>query len=340
LLGWSNAWRLAICALGIHAVFGVYAMLQEFLTAHYFDGEIFSFPLFLIAANRTAGAVLSLAILAIQRSPIITRDMRLVAYPAATDLLATISQYQALYLVLFPVQSLLKSLKVIPVMLCGRLFRNRSYGAVDYIEGALITVLVGLFVWAFGIRPAGPSHHPASEPGMVALTFVLIAVYVLADSLTSNVEDWVFQKTQIDPGQQMLGMELFSGIAAWVILSVNGGAGQAFAFLHAHQEAWQYVGFLALASAFGTYTCIVTVRIFGPAVLALLMVSRQIMSIVLSMFVFKHHVDLVAALTLAAVSLLILSASIRRATADGAAPRRDAGEAGVAAVNLAGAKAL
>lgn len=308
--------QLLICAVALHVLLCIYAVTQEFMAVHTWDGQIFEFPIFMITMNRTVGAIFALIVLKIQRLPALADDLHYTLLPAVPNFLATVPQYKALYFVFFPAQTLMKSLKVIPVMLCGEWMRTRSYSRLDYVEGFIITVLVGFFVWDFQLHKGNLSQDVAEgEKGLLTFGAILMVAYVVMDSLTSNLEDYVYQRCRIDPAQQMLGMELFSGAVALVILLATGEAWQGFGFLLTHPQAWMYLGILAVSAACGTYACTLTVRVFGPAVFTLLMTSRQVLSLVISVVAFNHTVDWLCCLCLVVVSLLTLTASLRRVVA-------------------------
>jgi len=314
----SQPARLAMCAAAIHLIFCFYTMLQEFLTTHTFDAHIFKFPVFLIAVNRTAGAAVGLLIIKLQGLSAMDPQMKLTTWPAITNFVAQVAQYQAMFMVPFPVHILMKSAKVLPAMFLGRVLGNRAYSLLDYIEGFVISALVALFAYHVQHEREDSSSLFSLDdapPGHLVLGAVVMVLYVVMDALTSNLEDYVYQRTNLDPSQQMLGVELGSGFLAWATVVAIGEARAAIAFLLVHDSAWQYIALLAFASAFGTYACTLTVRLFGPAVLTLLMVSRQIFSLILSMVFFQHQVDTLNALCLGTVSLLIFSASLRRTTA-------------------------
>merc|ERR1719188_1795109 len=109
-------------------------------------------------------------------------------------------------------------------------------------------------------------------------------------------------------------MEMLSGATSWLLLLMTGELQRALNLLGMDKQAWAYILLLAFTSAFGTYACTVTVRLFGPAVFTLLMTSRQVLSLVISVIVFQHTVDWLSCLCLVSVCLLILTASLRRAS--------------------------
>lgn len=315
--GIAAYYPLFICAMGIHILYCFYSVVQEFLATHTFEGRIFEFPMFVIAVNHTCGSLFAVAQLKLHKQPVYKHGLYLTALPAITVLVATYFQHKALYFIYFPAQTLMKTLKLIPVMLVGRLLKNRTYTWLDYLEGALISALVFYFVW--DVQFVG-SSLTSSEISTATVGVLMMVGYVFSDSFLSNFEDLVYQATTIDPGQMLFGMELLSGIFAWISLILSGSLPNAVHFLVTHKEAITYVGLQAWASAAGAYTCTLTVRLFGPAVFTLLMMSRQVFSMMFSVIVYKHVIDWVACLCLVVIAFLILTSSLRRVSAQMAAP--------------------
>merc|ERR1719277_2770443 len=101
----------------------------------------------MIALNRTVGVFFALWVLYLRRLPLYVPDIKFTALPASANLVATACQYQALYFIRFPEQTLMKTLKVIPVMLCGRILKNRTYSTLDYMEAVLMTGIVAFFTY-------------------------------------------------------------------------------------------------------------------------------------------------------------------------------------------------
>jgi len=291
----------------------LYSISQEFLVIHTFDGELFKYPMFLIAMNRTGGALLGLWVLSLQGLEIRSKNMVYTAIPAGLNLAATFCQYQALYFLRYPVQSLLKSMKILPVMACGRLLKNRVYSYFDYVEGLVITVLVVVFSWNFRKHNSEPIPHDSSATAAFNGA-VLMLGYVLADSFTSNVEDFLFQKEKLDPGQMLLGMQASSGVIAWISLLLSSELWPSINFMIQHPDAIFHVFVLMMGEACGCYACMITVKMFGPAVFTLLLMVHQILSILTSVALFNHDVGSLNCLCLAMVCMLILTSSVRRVT--------------------------
>jgi len=307
----SKNYKLVVCTLGIHLPLMFYSVAQEFMFTHTFHGQIFKYPLVLIVFNRIGASLLAVVVLKLQGIKILDSGMWLTVAPAAANLVATFCQYQALLFLRFPVQTLLKSAKVVPVMLCGRLMKNRTYSWLDYAEGVLITGLVCVFTWSFSSEKENMLQGGSLLPGLL-----LMGGYLLADSITSNAEDAIYQRVQLDPGQLLLGMQASAGLVGAVGLLSSGQLLPAMHFLFANKRAVFHLLVLLLAEAGGAYACTVTVRLFGPAVFTLLLMSHQIVSLMVSVALFGHKFDWLSCLCLGVVTLVILTSSLRRVMAE------------------------
>merc|ERR1719476_780396 len=64
---------------------------------------------------------------------------------ALSNTMSSWSQYASLRFVSFPVQTVFKSSKIIPVMIMGVMLKGSVYPLIQYVEAALITVGVAFF---------------------------------------------------------------------------------------------------------------------------------------------------------------------------------------------------
>merc|ERR1712137_156822 len=137
---------LFLCAAAIHVLHCSYAVMQEFLAVHTFKGEIYRFPASNVLFNHLTGAILAWAVLWSQQKRPKMQNTRATLLPALANFAATLCQHMGLYYMSFPAHILMKTLKVIPVMIVGRFLKNRRYSCIDYIDSILITGLVAYFV--------------------------------------------------------------------------------------------------------------------------------------------------------------------------------------------------
>lgn len=307
----SRHWKMVVCAVAIHVPLLCWAVAQEFLTTHSYGGKLFPSPLFLIACNKVCSVLFAICALTARGLPLYQPGIHLAVLPAATNFVATWCQYKALYFVHFPTQTLLKTMKLIPVMLCGTLLRNRTYGLLDALEAVVITICASFFVWYFeGSQPL--LQDSGALPGLA-----LMVGYLFFDSMTSNTEDLVYQQNRrLDPAQMLLGAELAAALVSVGALMVSGDLFLSIVFLIDNPQAVAHVAFLAVAASAGAYACVVTVRFFGPAVFTLLMMSRQTLSMMVSVYIFRHNADVVSSMCLVVVAMLMFTSSLRRINTD------------------------
>merc|ERR1719223_1365088 len=64
---------------------------------------------------------------------------------AISNTISSWSQYASLRFVSFPVQTVFKSSKIIPVMIMGKVLKGASYPPTQYVEAFFITIGVAIF---------------------------------------------------------------------------------------------------------------------------------------------------------------------------------------------------
>jgi len=299
--------KFAVCAVGILALYSTYEVASEYLSVHSFRRLFFKNALFIIAVNHTCSALFAFGTLYLQGLPAFPPGLSYTLVPAGANVLATTFQHVAFYHVGFPAQSVMKSVGIVPVLCIGSLLGNRVSTKQDWAEALFITFMVLSFTWNLNLLSL-PEHSTAETVWLL----VTITGYVVSASLTSNLEDVIYQYHNLNPGQMLLGLELASGAAAWIAVLLNGDLFEALAFIGKEPQILVSIGLLALAASAGAYTCTLTVRLFGPAVLTLLQTCRQILSLAISLAMFQHGVDWKSCICLVPVSLMALHSCIRQ----------------------------
>ena len=100
----------------------------------------------------------------------------------------------------FPVQTLFKSSKIIPVMLMGRLLKDTRYPLSQYFEAFLITL--GVFIFS-------TFSKEGREGNTEVWGIICLCVYICSDSFTSQWQSRIYQKygkSNVDQYQMMLGV--------------------------------------------------------------------------------------------------------------------------------------
>ena len=132
----STVLKVIGCVVGVVGSLLVYGILQErIMTRPYGEGEdaeYFKFSVFLVMNNRFVSMMVAVAVLAVMQSaasPV--APIYKYAAVSASNVVATTCQYEALKYVSFPVQTLGKCAKMIPVMIWGYAINGRAHSTLS-----------------------------------------------------------------------------------------------------------------------------------------------------------------------------------------------------------------
>lgn len=104
-----------------------------------------------------------------------------------SNVVATFCQYEALKHVSFPLQTLGKCAKMIPVMIWGTLIMRKRYGVKDYVNAAVITLGCTLFLMTGSIKPKRAANDSST------FGIMLMLGYLGFDGFTSTFQDKLFK---------------------------------------------------------------------------------------------------------------------------------------------------
>jgi len=269
------------------------------------EGEEYRFAnsLFLVFVNRVLAVTLAVGAMA-GGGESGRRGLRMVApwhsyaIASASNVIATTCQYEALKWVSFPVQTLGKCARPVPVMVWTLvLFPGvRRYRHADYAGAAL--VMLGCLLFLGGAsgataRSAAAEGKDDQETTFMGLT--LMAGYLSFDGLTSTWQEKLFRGYEgVSEYNQMLYVGLFSLAGCFLALLLSPTEAQVLPPGPGEvPELWAAIMALALSSALGAVFILATIREFGALVFSLVMTTRQLVSIVCSALLFGHPLTLV-----------------------------------------------
>lgn len=277
---------LLFCFFGLQVSYLTWGYVQEkVMTTDYATGR-FPSATFCVFSNRVLAIVVSFALILYRHgTPAIPAPLWTFAPCSLSNSLSSYGQYQSLRYVSFPLQTLSKSTKVIPVMLMGKLLNKKVYPWIDYVEAAVISLGVSMF--SFSESGAKQSH----ETQLVGL--LLLALYVAADSFTSQWQSRVYKAhPTVDQYQMMFAVNVWSAMLTLAALVLSSELFVSLEFLAANPPAvWDNL-LISITSASGQLFIYFTIRRFGPVVFTIIMTTRQMFSMVLSTLSFGHTLGL------------------------------------------------
>ncbi|KAK7335752.1 hypothetical protein VNO80_27770 [Phaseolus coccineus] len=284
----NRLWKGAFAVAGIMVTLVTYGLLQEKImrVPYGAEKEYFKYSLFLVFCNRiTTSAVSAGSLLASKKvmdpvAPVFTYCLI-----SVSNILTTTCQYEALKYVSFPVQTLAKCAKMIPVMVWGAIIMQKRYHGPDYLLAFLVTLGCSVFI----LYPAGTDISPYNRGRENTVWGVLLMVgYLGFDGFTSTFQDKLFRGYEMEIHNQIFYTTLCSCILSLTGLILQGHLIPAVEFVYHHHDCFFDIALLSTVATISQFFISYTIRTFGALTFATIMTTRQLVSIMLSCVWFGH----------------------------------------------------
>jgi solute carrier family 35 (adenosine 3'-phospho 5'-phosphosulfate transporter), member B2 len=311
----QQAAKFAVCFFGLQASYLTWGYMQELIMTTPFEptervpSGMFPSAAFCVFSNRFLAVIVAMIAVKIRHGAVFANNSApLWAFTpcALSNTMSSWSQYASLKYVSFPVQTVFKSSKIIPVMVMGKFLKGSSYPIGQYIEALMITIGVAIFSIA--------SKTPKGEATTEVKGLIFLVMYVCFDSFTAQWQDKIYQqygKKNVDAYQMMLGVNSSAICITTAGLILTGDFPIVWEFLAANPVVLRYNIITAITSASGQLCIFYTIKEFGPIVFTIIMTTRQLFSICISSVVFGHPISL-KAFCGAALVFTIIFYQIRR----------------------------
>lgn len=286
--------RVMMCVVGIIGSLLVYALLQErIMTKPYFtgneapgaEGEYFKNSLVLVFANRFSAAFVAACVLLFRGE---TQELKnkapLYKYfmISVSNVIATSCQYEALKWVTLPTQTLAKCAKMIPVMIWGTFMSGKRYGPVEYAVAIMVAVGCTVFLMSGNIK----AKKASDEDSYYGL--LLMLGYLGFDGFTSTFQEKLFAGYQMTIYNQMLYVNMCSGIMSIGFLVASGKVADSIRFLTTYPSVIGDMAVLSFSAVSGQFAITYTIKEFGALLYATIMTIRQFLSVFMSNLLFRH----------------------------------------------------
>lgn len=294
----KQAGKFVFCFCGLQASYLTWGYMQELIMTTQFSATPMvpsgKFPsaAFCVFSNRFLAVIVAAVAVRVKHGSVFRNNAApLWAFTpcALSNTMSSWSQYASLKYVSFPVQTVFKSSKIIPVclvgpmvvssillismdliifrpyakvMLMGRFLKGSSYPLGQYFEALLITIGVAIF------SVSSKSSNKDSETEVLGLVFLLM--YISFDSFTSQWQDKIYGqygRANVDPYQMMLGVNVSAIGFTTAGLVATGDLPVVWEFLMANPMVLRYNIITAITSATGQLFIFFTIREFGAVTL-------------------------------------------------------------------------
>mmetsp|Transcript_1446 Transcript_1446/g.2676 ORF Transcript_1446/g.2676 Transcript_1446/m.2676 type:complete len:428 (-) Transcript_1446:118-1401(-) len=271
-----------------------YGIAQERIMTHDYgeDGK-FQSSLLLVFVNRSTTVLVACTALLLRGEPLWpTAPMHYYVAVSFTNILASACQFEALKYVSFPVQTLVKCGKMIPVMLWGSLIMNKTYKLADYVVG--LTVMLGCSVFLLTGEVATKHHKGSHDRSASDAEFdsvvgaVLLLIHLACDGFASTFQDKLFGGFQMSFYAMTFHVTGVSSLLSLTGLIVKCELVHSISFVYKHSEIAMDILGLALAATTSQLLISYTIRAYGALLFATVQTTRQFLSILISCVLFSH----------------------------------------------------
>ncbi|KAF3330373.1 UDP-galactose/UDP-glucose transporter 5B-like protein [Carex littledalei] len=290
LLNWREN-RVAKCAFavaGIMSTLLVYGVCQEKImrVPYGIEKEYFRYSLFLVFCNRIMTSIASaIVLMASNKSFDPIAPVYSYCGISLTNILTTTCQYEALKYVSFPVQTLAKCAKMIPVMLWSTVIMQKKYNGRDYLLAVVVTV--GCFIFILYPGSADTVLQKKGRENTVSGVSLMLG-YLGFDGFTSTLQDKLFKGYSMEIQTQIFYTTTCSCLLSLCGLVLQGQLLPAIDFMFRHPDCFYDVAILSSVATASQFFISYTIRTFGALTFATVMTTRQFVSILLSCIWFSH----------------------------------------------------
>eukprot|EP01038_Epipyxis_sp_PR26KG_P010533 gene10533-14150_t len=282
-----NSVKLIIGAGGIYAAFLYYGTLQEDVF-HYkaLDGTKFKAAWFLQAMEAFANVILGgIGMVIAGRTANLPQTM--FALSGASQVCAKAFTSLALASgVSFPVVTLAKSGKMVPVMIGSLLLGGASYTLREY--AAVAAIIAGTCIVSMGKKSGGAASSAAG--------IAFIALSLACDGVTGGLQKRLKQKSKelgvsAKPYDLMFWTNLYMAITALIFALFIGEMNSGVKFCIENPIILEKILKFAVCSAIGQSFIFYTISNFDPLVCTTVTTTRKVFSVLLSIFLNGHKLN-------------------------------------------------
>jgi UDP-galactose transporter B1 len=185
----------------------------------------------------------------------------------------------------FPVATLAKSGKMVPVMIGSLLLGNAKYSVRQYLQ--VLAIVAGTAIVGMGGKSGGSNS---------ALGVAFILLSLVCDGVTGGVQKMLKEETKKagitpKPYDFMFWTNLYMALTAIVVAVGLGEVGSGIAYLTNNPEIMSKIIKFSLCSAAGQSFIFYTISNFDPLVCTTVTTTRKVFSVLLSIFLKGHSLS-------------------------------------------------
>ncbi|SCN60212.1 protein tyrosine phosphatase, putative [Plasmodium chabaudi chabaudi] len=279
------------CVSGIYIFFLIFGYYQEKIPTLGNGRDKFYYNIFLICIlclSNSLGSLLSIFTKSTLNNEKFLRNMKKnidkyfltqIMLISITYSIAMIATNYSLRHVNFPTQVLVKSGKMIPIIVGGYFFFGKKYPYYDYVSVFLITTSLIIF----NLLKA----KTAKEMHQTTFGILLLCVSLVCDGLTGPRQDKLLSKYNVNSFNLMFYVNIFAFFFNLVASLLIEGA-KPYAFLAKYPSSYYYILGFSISGTLGQFFIFYSLKVYGSLYTSLFTTLRKALSTVVSVYMFGH----------------------------------------------------
>lgn len=180
----------------------------------------------------------------------------------------------------YPTQVIIKSAKVIPVMMMGFVVLKKTYSALEYLCASLLAI--GIIIFTLGNSSASPSFQP--------LGVFLGLLSLVTDALVGNNQERLMNHEGVSESEIIQSMNGCGFVVGFVFSIVSGYFPEAFSFCAEHPHIYVPILLNGVSCYLALNVIAMLVNKFGTVVTVMVTSTRKVFTIVLSYMFFPKPI--------------------------------------------------
>jgi len=211
--------------------------------------------------------------------------------------------FAALNHISYPTMVLGKSCKLVPVLLMNVFLYRRKFARYKYVVVVLVTAGITMFM-GFGKEGAAKAKKGPAASNSIGVLYLLINLAI--DGATNSTQDEIFDRYNITGQQMMFWINIMCTLVTTVLAVLplpyipvihpsEGGAtelGSTLRFLQEHPGVLSPLLQFAFTGSLGQLFIFETLQHFGSLTLVTVTLTRKMFTMVLSVIVYNHKLEL------------------------------------------------
>jgi len=302
-----------MCVVGIYVCYMAHGVAQEaiFKTGDKEAGDTFMYPIFLVFMVSVGSAISAFVVNAFNANfdtkkvfmvlyqapkaskdtkemdisrPVLNKEIVMDFFLIALSYIgAMLAGNYALTQVNYPTQVLVKSAKMVPIVIGGLILFRKTYPWYDYVAVAVVTTSLIVFNVA--------KSQTKAEAASTALGVFLCFLSLFCDGLTGPRQDKVNSRFVVKAFEHMMFTNLAAIIPSALAMLIFEGTAP-WTYCERYPEVIQHIAVYCVCNTLGQLFIFQALTAFGALYLALITTTRKFFTVMFSVFWFGHNLNL------------------------------------------------